>query len=160
MSVKPDVTVAAVIESDGRFLVVQERIRGRLVLNQPAGHVEDRETLLQGVIREVREETAWLFTPSALLGIYHWRNPNTGLSTIRFAFRGQVSDHRPLQKLDAPIVGTHWLTDSEISLRAAELRYPLVWRCIEDYQAGKSVPLEAVASIDLASAARLRAVNV
>src|ERR1700686_411100 len=86
---KPDVTVAAVIERSGRFLLVEERIRGRLVLNQPAGHLEDGEELLDAVIRETLEETAWQFTPEGLLGIYQWRSPR-GHTTLRFAFTGSV----------------------------------------------------------------------
>ncbi|MGH8301480.1 MAG: NUDIX domain-containing protein, partial [Steroidobacteraceae bacterium] len=85
---KPEITVAAVAEADGRFLVVEERIDGRLVINQPAGHVEPGETLLGAVVREVREETAWLFTASELIGVYLWRHPGTGRTTKRFAFSG------------------------------------------------------------------------
>src|SRR6266542_3135405 len=91
MPLKPDVTVAAVTEAEGRFLVVEERINQHLVFNQPAGHVELGETLLEAVIREVREETAWLFEPVSMLGAYLWRNPSNGRSTLRFAFNGTVS---------------------------------------------------------------------
>src|SRR5690349_17287851 len=114
MPLKPDVTVAAVTENDGRFLVVEERINQRLVFNQPAGHVELGETLLEAVIREVREETAWLFAPEQMLGAYLWRNPSNGRSTLRFAFVGTVSDHRPSQPLDRGIVTTHWLSRAEL----------------------------------------------
>src|SRR5580698_4236031 len=106
----PDITVAAVAETDGRFLVVEERINRRLVFNQPAGHVEHGETLLEAVIREVREETAWGFQPQALIGVYLWRNPSSGRSTMRFAFTGSVADHDARQPLDRGIVGTHWLS--------------------------------------------------
>ena len=92
MSATPEVTVAAVVERDGRFLIVEERIGGRLVFNQPAGHVEDRETLVEAVIRETREESAWCFHPEAMVGTYLWRNPNTGRSYLRFAFCGSVDD--------------------------------------------------------------------
>src|SRR5262245_53237234 len=104
MSLKPDVTVAAVVERDGRFLVVEERIKSRLVFNQPAGHVEIGETIVEAVIRETREESAWRFEPDAMLGAYLWRNPEHGRSTLRFAFCGSVSDHRPDQPLDKGIV--------------------------------------------------------
>src|SRR3954469_19182727 len=100
---KPEITVAAVTEDDGRFLVVEERINDKLVLNQPAGHVEHGETLLEAVIREAREETAWHFEPRALLGAYLWRNPRNGRHTLRFAFTGTVSDHKPEQPLDSPV---------------------------------------------------------
>ena len=95
MAWKPDVTVAAVVMRDGRFLVVEERISGRLMFNQPAGHLEDRETLLAAVIRETREETAWRFVPRALVGTYLWRNPVNERSFLRFTFCGDVEDHRP-----------------------------------------------------------------
>src|SRR5438105_15517620 len=93
----PDITVAAVTETDGRFLFVEERINRRLVFNQPAGHVERGETLLAAVVREVREETAWGFNPQALVGVYLWRNPSSGRSTMRFAFTGTVADHQAQQ---------------------------------------------------------------
>jgi 8-oxo-dGTP pyrophosphatase MutT (NUDIX family) len=140
---KPDVTVAAVIERGGRFLLVEERIRGQLVLNQPAGHLEDGETLLNAVIRETLEETAWQFTPEALLGIYQWRSPR-GHTTMRFAFIGSVQGYDAARPLDAPIVTTHWLAREEIVQRSARLRTPLVLRCIEDFLAGRRLPLDAL----------------
>jgi 8-oxo-dGTP pyrophosphatase MutT (NUDIX family) len=149
---KPDATVAAVIERDARFLLVEERIQGRLVFNQPAGHLEDRESLLAAVVREVREETAWLFEPQWLLGVYRWRSPR-GHTTLRFAFSGTVSDFEPARKLDPPIIATHWLTRAEIAARAERLRSPLVQRCIEDYLAGTRLPLTAIA--DFTSAATM-----
>jgi 8-oxo-dGTP pyrophosphatase MutT (NUDIX family) len=158
-SLKTDVTVAAMVELAGRFLVVEERIRGRLVINQPAGHVEDRESLLAAVIRETREETAWLFEPQSLLGVYHWRNPDNGVTTLRFAFRGQVTDHRPQQALDHPVVRTLWLTPAELQARANSLRSPLVLRCVDDWLAGKSLPLNTVADLDLETARHLQAVE-
>ncbi len=144
----PDVTVAAVTETAGRFLVVEERIKNRLVLNQPAGHVERGETLYAAVVREVREETAWRFEPAALLGIYLWRNPANGHRTLRFAFTGAVCDHDAGQKLDRGIVGTHWLTPGDLEQRTAHLRSPLVLRCVRDYLAGGRRPLEPIARLD------------
>ena len=149
---KPEITVAAVTETDGRFLVVEERINRRLVINQPAGHVEPGETLLEAVVREVREETAWLFTASELVGVYLWRHPGTGRTTKRFAFTGSVSDHRDGQRLDDGIVATHWLTRAELRGREPQLRSPLVLRCVEDYLAGRRQPLAAAAALDLGSA--------
>lgn len=156
----PEITVAAVTETDGRFLVVEERIDRRLVLNQPAGHVEPGETLLEAVIREVREETAWLFTARALVGVYLWRHPGTGRTTKRFAFAGAVSDHRDGQALDEGIVGTHWLTHAELERREPQLRSPLVLRCVTDYVAGRLLPLAAAAALDLESAHTVAAVGV
>jgi 8-oxo-dGTP pyrophosphatase MutT (NUDIX family) len=146
MSWKPDLTVAAIIEREGRFLLVEERIRGQRVFNQPAGHVEDRETLLAAVIRETLEETAWHLTPEFLLGIYLWRAPGSGRSTLRLAFIGSVSDHEPLRALDPPILATHWLTREEVLARNTALRSPLVMRCIDDYLGGRRLPLAAAAS--------------
>ena len=140
---KPDVTVAAVIERNGRFLLVEERIRGRLVLNQPAGHLEDGESLLDAVVRETLEETAWRFTPEWLLGIYQWRSPR-GHTTLRFAFTGSVHGHDAARPLDQPIVTTHWFARAEIAQRAPQLRTPLVLRCIDDWLAGRRLPLEAL----------------
>jgi 8-oxo-dGTP pyrophosphatase MutT (NUDIX family) len=160
MSRTPDITVAAVTETDGRFLVVEERINRRLVFNQPAGHVERGETLLAAVVREVREETAWLFEPKDLLGIYLWCNPASGRSTMRFAFTGAVTDHDAAQPLDRGIVGTHWLSRADLVQREPRLRSPLVLRCIEDYLAGKRLTLDLVAKLDLHSAATVAAVTL
>ena len=154
----PEITVAAVTETDGRFLVVEERINRRLVINQPAGHVEAGETLLEAIAREVREETAWLFTASELVGVYLWRHPDTGRTTKRFAFTGSVSDHRGGQQLDEGVVATHWLSHAELKGREPELRSPLVLRCVEDYLAGRRQPLAAVAALDLGSALAVAAV--
>ncbi len=160
MARTPDITVAAVTETDGRFLVVEERINRRLVFNQPAGHVEPGESLVEAVIREVREETAWGFLPQALLGVYLWRNPTSGRSYMRFAFTGKVSDHDAQQPLDRGIVCTHWLSREDLRERELRLRSPLVLRCIEDYIGGIRRPLEAVARLDLQSAPTFAAVSI
>jgi 8-oxo-dGTP pyrophosphatase MutT (NUDIX family) len=160
MPVKPDVTVAAVAQIDSRFLFVEESINRRLVLNQPAGHVESGETLLEAIIREVREETAWRFEPESLLGVYLWRNPASNRSTLRFAFTGSVKDHDPRQPLDKGIVRTHWLSPAELKEREARLRSPLVLRCVDDYLDGRRLPLDTVAHLDLGTAAGVRAVSL
>ncbi len=149
----PDITVAAVTQTAERFLIVEERINRRLVFNQPAGHVEHGESLLTAVIREVQEETAWRFVPEALLGVYLWRNPSSGRSTLRFAFVGAVADHDAAQPLDRGIVRTHWLSQPELLQRQAQLRSPLVMRCIEDFQRGTFLAMSAVAGIGLDNAA-------
>ena len=155
MPVLPDVTVAAVAEIAGRFLLVEERIKGRLLFNQPAGHVEHGETLLAAVVREAREETAWHFNPRSLLGVYLWRNPASKRTVLRFAFTGAVSDHDASRTLDEGIVRTHWLTPDELDRRQSHLRSPLVQRCIRDYLAGHRRDLESVARLDLPRAASI-----
>jgi 8-oxo-dGTP pyrophosphatase MutT (NUDIX family) len=160
MDQSPAITVAAVAEDKGRFLLVEEHINHKLVLNQPAGHVERGETLLEAVIREAREETAWRFEPNALLGAYLWRNPETGYTTLRFAFTGTVSDHKPGQPLDTGIVTTRWLTREQLMEREPRLRSPLVLRCVDDYLNGNRQPLESVAGLDLDTAAAVRGIPV
>ncbi len=160
MPPKPEITVAAVTEDDGRFLVVEERIHHQLLLNQPAGHVERGETLLEAVVREAREETAWRFQPLALIGTYLWRNPLNGRFTLRFAFTGTVTDHKPEQPLDTGIVTTHWLTREQLLERERRLRSPLVLRCVDDYLRGIRQALESVATLDLQSALNVRGIPV
>ena len=160
MARTPDITVAAVTETAGRFLVVEERINRRLVFNQPAGHVEQGETLLAAVVREVREETAWGFEPQALIGVYLWRNPASGRSYMRFAFTGKVKDHNAAQRLDRGIVRTHWLSREDLREREPRLRSPLVLRCIEDYLGGSRLPLEPIANLDLHAASSVAAVSI
>jgi 8-oxo-dGTP pyrophosphatase MutT (NUDIX family) len=151
MAWKPDVTVAALVQREDRFLLVEERIAGRRVLNQPAGHVEDGESLRAAVIRETLEETAWHFVPEALLGLYLWRSPR-GHSTLRIAFTGSVERHEPDRALDPPVLAAHWLTREELLARRAQHRTPLVLRCIDDFLAGQRLPLSALAN-DLLDAA-------
>ncbi len=160
MPAPPDVTVAALAERQGRFLLVEERIARRLVFNQPAGHVERGETLLQAVARETREETAWRFTSEAFLGAYRWQHPGTGRSSLRFAFIGSVTDHDALQPLDHGIVRTHWLTRIELLEHEPRLRSPLVLRCIDDYLAGLRQPLLGVGQLDMYGARSVPAVEV
>ena len=159
-SSKPEITVAAIAEAGGRFLVVEERINQRVVFNQPAGHVENGESLLTAVIREVREETGWRFEPASLIGVYLWRSPESGVTTMRFAFSGRVDDHHSAQPLDHGIIGTHWLSRTDLQEREQRLRSPLVMRCIDDYLDGQRQPLGAVAHLDLLTAHGTPAVSV
>jgi len=151
MPLHPEVTVAALAERDGRFLIVEESIDGKLVLNQPAGHLEPGETLLEAVAREAREETAWHFAPEAFLGVYLWR-AQSAATFLRFAFSGTVSDHDAAQSLDAGILRTHWLTRAELAARESRLRTPLVLRCVDDYLSGRRLPLDAIAHLDTTTA--------
>jgi 8-oxo-dGTP pyrophosphatase MutT (NUDIX family) len=138
---KPSATVAAVLERDGRFLLVEEMIDGRRVLNQPAGHLEPEESLVEACRREVLEETAHRFEPTALVGIYRWVYAPRNVTFLRFCFRGRIegTEDRPL---DRQIIGLHWLTREEVVARRADHRSPLVQRCVDDFVAGRAFPLE------------------
>ena len=141
---KPHVTVAAIIEQDKRFLVVEEQTADGLRLNNPAGHLEPGESLLQAVVREVLEETACAFEPEALLGVYHWRRDDRADAAVylRFAFVGRVGAPAPGRALDAPIVRTLWLGADELRAQAHRHRSPLVMRCIDDHLAGRRFALD------------------
>ncbi|MHB1566638.1 MAG: NUDIX hydrolase [Acidiferrobacter sp.] len=140
------VTVAAVAERDGRFLCVEEEIDGRLVLNQPAGHLEAGETLLAAVRRETLEETAWEFEPYAVLGIYDYTTA-TGIAYLRFAFIGEVTVHHPQWPLDRGIHRALWLDGQELAARHADHRGPQVARAIADYRRGQRFPLDVLAHL-------------
>jgi 8-oxo-dGTP pyrophosphatase MutT (NUDIX family) len=144
MTMRPDLTVAAVVERDGQFLLVEERVGHRMVFNQPAGHVERGESLIEAVIREALEETAWTFQPEALVGIYHWEQPEKNKSFLRFAFCGSVSSHDPQRALDRGIERALWMDKEHLLARAPRLRSPMVMRCIDDYLAGRRYPLDIV----------------
>ncbi|MDR7378422.1 8-oxo-dGTP pyrophosphatase MutT (NUDIX family) [Rhodoferax ferrireducens] len=145
---KPSVTVAAVVEHEGRFLLVEERMPEGLKLNNPAGHLEPGESLAEACAREALEETAYLFSPSALVGVYQARlhNPSTRQTTtyLRFAFCGTLGAFQPERKLDRGIVRTLWMAPDEIRASTARHRSPLLLRCIEDYLAGRRYPLDLV----------------
>src|SRR3990172_5481193 len=111
---KPNVVVAAIVERDGRFLLVEEEADGETVLNQPAGHLDEGESLIEAVVRETLEETAWHFQPQALLGVYRWQHPTKQTTYLRFAFIGQTLHHQPERKLDDGIVRALWMTPAEI----------------------------------------------
>ncbi len=142
----PHLTVAAVIEQDGRFLLVEEMANGRPVLNQPAGHVEAHETLLDAVVREVLEETGYRFIPEAVLGIYEWPRPD-GETYLRVAFRGRV-EGEPRAEIDRDILRTLWLDAAEMAAADAvvpsRLRSGMVLLCLSDYLAGCQLPLDTI----------------
>lgn len=139
---KPRATVAAIIERDKRFLIVEEEINGQLMLNQPAGHWEDNETLVEAAIRETLEETAWHFSPEALVGIYQWKHPDSGDTYLRFAFTGSITSHEAGQKLDQGIMRASWYSVDELKARCDQHRSPQLMLCIEDYLRGQRYPLE------------------
>lgn len=139
----PHVTVAAVIERQGRYLFVHEQGSHGPVLNQPAGHLEDTESLLDAVRREVLEETGMLFNPDSLVGIYQYRVPDGHATYLRFAYSGNVSD-APNHQLDPIIIETLWLTREELEAHPVNLRSPLVTQTLDDYELGRRYPLELV----------------
>ncbi|MBS0337584.1 MAG: NUDIX hydrolase [Proteobacteria bacterium] len=139
---KPSATVAALVERDGKFLLVEEIADGRRVLNQPAGHLDPGESLVAACARETLEETAHLFEPTALVGIYRWHYAPADNTFLRFAFAGVLKGYDTARKLDAEIVATHWLSREELAAKADMHRSPLVMRCIDDYLAGRRFPLD------------------
>ena len=144
MTWKPNVTVAAIAEQDGRFLLVEEETDDGLRLNQPAGHLEPNESLIEAVTREALEETAHEFHPLHLVGIYRWRRPATRITYLRFAFSGSTGPQRPGRRLDKGIVRALWLTPEEIRASRERHRSPLVLKCVEDYLRGRRVALDAL----------------
>ena len=148
---KPHVTVAAVAQRHGQFLFVEERVGGELVINQPAGHLEPGENLIEAVVRETLEETAWRFEPEALVGIYLWRQPQNGLTFLRFSFAGRVSGHDTSLDLDDGIERALWLTRGQIISQQPRLRSPMVLRGVDDFLAGQRIPLAVLESLDLAT---------
>jgi ADP-ribose pyrophosphatase YjhB (NUDIX family) len=145
---KPSVTVAAVVEQDGRFLLVEEHTPEGLRLNNPAGHLESGESLVDACTRETLEETTYRFTPTALVGIYQAQLRNTSTretsTYLRFAFCGDLGALQPQRKLDRGIVRTLWLTPDEIRASTARHRSPLLLRCVEDYLAGQRFPVDLI----------------
>jgi 8-oxo-dGTP pyrophosphatase MutT (NUDIX family) len=144
MTWKPNVTVAAIAELDGRFLLVEEETDDGLRLNQPAGHLEPDESLVEAVAREALEETAYEFHPQHLIGIYCWRSPATGITYLRFAFSGSAGPKYPGRQLDKGIVRALWLTPEEIRASLERHRSPLVLKCVEDYLNGRRIALDAL----------------
>lgn len=137
----PHMTVAAVVEREGRYLIVEEVADGARVFNQPAGHLEPGERLVDAVIREVREETGTRFLPAAIVGVYRWINPSTGETHVRVAFSGEIEEDGHDQDLDEPIIACHWFDYDQLQADPDRLRSPLVMACIDDYLTGARHPL-------------------
>ena len=140
----PHATVAAIVEdSEGRLLMVEESSHGKIVFNQPAGHIEENETVIDAVRRETLEETGWEIEPLHLLGIYVYKAPANGVTYYRFCYRA-----RPVRKvtdrLDSDIIAAHWLQPEQIAALGHQLRSPLVLQCIEDYRQGQRFPLDLI----------------
>jgi len=143
---KPHVTVAAIVEHQGKFLMIEEVAEGKAVFNQPAGHLEDGEDLITAVIRETLEETARHFIPAAITGIYQWTSPRDGNTFLRICFNGHCDEPDPGRALDQGIIRALWLSRDE--LLDLPLRSPLVLRGIDDYLAGKRFPLELLTLVE------------
>lgn len=141
---QPDVTVATVVVRDGRLLVVEEQVRGERVINQPAGHLEPDETLLEAARRETLEETGWDVTLTAFIGAYQWKAPADGRHFLRMAFAAEPLRHHPDRPLDDGILQALWLTPAELAAESARHRSPLVWQVVEDFLSGRRFPLQAL----------------
>ncbi len=141
---QPDVTVATLVVRDGRLLCVEERANGHVVINQPAGHLEPNESLVEAAVRETREETGWNVRITHLVGAYQWKPEETGRHYLRFAFAAEPLDEIPDARLDEGIVRALWLDPAELQALSARHRSPLVWRCAADYLAGCRHPLSLV----------------
>ena len=144
---QPDVTVATVVVQHGRLLVVEETAGGQLVLNQPAGHLEPDESLIDAALRETREETGWEVRLTAFVGAYQWQastqaGGTAGRHYLRFAFAAEPLAHDPGRRLDDGIVRAMWMTPSELQAQHARHRSPLVWRTVADFLAGRRHPLD------------------
>ncbi len=147
MQFKPNTTVAAIVEQDGKFLLVEETTDLGNRYNQPAGHLEDNESLIQAVIRETMEEAAYEFTPEFLLGVYQWKHNLNDTTYLRFTFIGKVGRHYPMQDLDDGIVQAVWMDVAEMRDKANLMRSPQVLTCVEDYLAGKRYPLGVITNL-------------
>ena len=145
---KPNVTVAAVVERDGRFLLVEEETADGLRFNQPAGHLDANESLVAACARETLEESGWQFAPQALVGIYQWPRPDGDVTYLRFAFAGMLGSHDAARPLDTGIVRTHWMRADEIAACREQHRSPLVMQCVADWVAGRRYPLDLIRHYD------------
>jgi len=143
---KPNTTVAAVIHHQGKFLLVEEKDNNNIVFNQPAGHLEEQESLINAIKREVREETGLSLTPDYLCGIYYIHRADLNLYFLRFCFVIELSQFLQGQPQDDEIIDTHWLTLEQIKQKGPQLRSTMVLECIEDYLAGNKIPLSRVKS--------------
>jgi len=144
---RPVITVASIVERDGRFLLVEEETRSGPKFNQPAGHLELGETLPAAAKRETLEETGWHVNMTAMVGVYRWEASDTGATFIRFAFAGDPERHDASRPLDVGILRAVWLTYDEMVEQQALHRSPLVLRCVDDYRAGRRWPLAFVTEL-------------
>lgn len=147
MTWSPHVVVACIVEREGRFLLVEEKVNGKLVLNQPAGHWEEHETLIEGAIREGKEETGWDLEPTHVLGIYHFQPPELDYGFLRIAFIARAVQYHPQHRLDEGIERAVWMSYEEILRERHRHRSPSLLRCVEDYRKGQRFPLSMIAHL-------------
>lgn len=140
----PHATVATIVEQDGRFLFVDEMADGRRVLNQPAGHVDEHESILDAALRETIEETGWEVEITDLVGIYTYTAPHNQITYYRFCYAARPLRQIPDAQLDHDIIGPVWLSLAELNERQDQWRSPLVIKCVQDYLAGRRFPLDLV----------------
>ena len=143
----PSVTVAAVIRRQDRYLMVEARPDGQPVINQPAGHLDFGESIIEAVCREVLEETGRVFEPGGLVGIYQWTVPESNRTYLRFCFAGKVGEQSVGHAIDPDIVDTHWMRYAEIAQGDLPVRSPLVLRCIDDSRSGASLPPDLIRTL-------------
>ena len=137
----PHATVATIVERNGQYLLVEETVDGRTVLNQPAGHIEKNELIVDAAVRETLEETGWVVELTALTGIYNFISPD-GITYFRFCFAANAIELMPDAELDEGIIGPVWLNQAQLEQRKSQWHSPMVALCIEDFAAGKRFPLE------------------
>lgn len=140
---RPHVTVATVVPRDGRFLIVEEHVHGRVMLNQPAGHLEPCESLQAAAVRETLEETGWVVELTSLLCVQQWSAP-TGRQFLRFTFAATALTHDPTRPLDQGIVRALWMSREEIAAANGRLRSPMILASVDDWLAGARLPLDAI----------------
>lgn len=144
MTWAPHVTVATIVERDGRFLMVYEEADGERVYNQPAGHLDPNETLIEAAVRETLEETGWTVKPTALLGISLYEAPSNGITYLRTSFIADAVSFDNEYELDTGIIEAVWLSYEEIVARSDQLRSPMTLQVIEEYRTGKHFPLSVL----------------
>jgi 8-oxo-dGTP pyrophosphatase MutT (NUDIX family) len=144
---RPHVTVACVVAQDDRYLMVEEEVTGRLAYNQPAGHLDDGESLAQAAVRETLEETGWTVRLEHFIGVHQWRSTEHGEGVVRFSFAAQALSHDPRRPLDTGIRRALWLTRAEIAALGDRLRSPLVLLSIDAWLAGRRLPLDSLSSL-------------
>ena len=144
MEWQPHITVATIVEDQGRFLFVEELKHGRAVLNQPAGHLDPNESLLDAAVRETLEETGWDIELTAVIGIYLYTAPSNGVTYQRVCFAGKPIKHHPERALDDGIIAARWLTRDELLAQRENWRSELIGQCLDDYSSGRLHSLELI----------------